>query len=636
MTIGGAWDPAVTLNTYVTAGDTPPRCFLGLFPSHGYPQGRTRLLHAPTRFPAAIGVPSPHDGRTYAFVDDVAGGQANTVLFATQAFGLVNPAITVPDNVDAMFNWFAANAGEQLMTCVASGTANTVDSPVSAFCWVHPAIIPQLLGQRLTPLELLTNVIQPMDAATRTACAPLVNWAMAAAHRRTNADVASPLCIARDVENPIGSPRWLEWRQEVLKNMLPGLVNPVGLTAAATNITAMMGDLVAEARNTRADAVNARLRAAAPKTVGEHFKPYLTARLLELTSSATEAQLPQVWGAIAEAGGKRERETLDANLREVAQGLDFNHLVPVVTPDLLKKITSLRLAGSNMDNLAEGISPFVLIVADYTSPSSEQAYLDAVRTAQDFDDLIAGNTAANMEDIKTLKSATKVQVPTTYVSARAQLQAFLILIATLLGDRHACTIQLQNWLKNYTNKENFYISRVQREDGAQGPARLLRYIQLNFRAWFMASESATTPAARALIPPLEIASSLNKTEIGDMTWLPLMPFSYHYSQKKVTTPGTEKEDDESNKKKSSQVRNPTVNTRFDDFKSGITQSKFNDLIKKVGAPPTVQRGGKTIPMCASYHLRGTCFSNCSRKADHGSHSKEEDNELYEWCKKAFE
>ena len=84
------------------------------------------------------------------------------------------------------------------------------------------------------------------------------------------------------------------------------------------------------------------------------------------------------------------------------------------------------------------------------------------------------------------------------------------------------------------------------------------------------------------------------------------------------------------------VRNTQMDARFEDFKTGISNNKFNDVIKKVGAPPTVKRGGEDIAMCVSYHLRGACFESCSRKADHGPHSKDENDQLCAWCKKAFE
>ena len=43
-----------------------------------------------------------------------------------------------------------------------------------------------------------------------------------------------------------------------------------------------------------------------------------------------------------------------------------------------------------------------MIIPDYTSPGGEVAYLEALAAAQDYDGLIAGGTAANMDDIKNL------------------------------------------------------------------------------------------------------------------------------------------------------------------------------------------------------------------------------------------
>jgi hypothetical protein len=84
-----------------------------------------------------------------------------------------------------------------------------------------------------------------------------------------------------------------------------------------------------------------------------------------------------------------------------------------------------------------------------------------------------------------------------------------------------------------------------------------------------------------------------------------------------------------------QVCDGKMNPKFEDFWAAINANKFNDVIKKVGPPPSVQRNGKTVPMCASYHLRGSCFDNCGRKEDHVQHRTAEDDKLYNWCKKAF-
>ena len=118
------------------------------------------------------------------------------------------------------------------------------------------------------------------------------------------------------------------------------------------------------------------------------------------------------------------------------------------------------------------------------------------------------------------------------------------------------------------------------------------------------------------------------------TWL-LAPSS-PLADAKANKDKSSKSEESGGKRKAQPVRNLNMESRFEDFKTGIANNKFNDVIKKVGAPPTVKRGGQDVQMCVSYHLRGTCFDTCSCKADHGPHSKDENDELYAWCKKAFE
>ena len=122
-----------------------------------------------------------------------------------------------------------------------------------------------------------------------------------------------------------------------------------------------------------------------------------------------------------------------------------------------------------------------------------------------------------------------------------------------------------------------------------------------------------------------------------MSWLPILPQHYYsITLPKVLDPTTKtKIDDPNSKKKSSQVRNLNLSSCFEEFKTGIASNKFNEVIKKVEAPPAVKHDGKDVPTCVSYHLQGTCFKGCNCKADHSPHSQDEDDALYAWCKKAF-
>ena len=220
------------------------------------------------------------------------------------------------------------------------------------------------------------------------------------------------------------------------------------------------------------------------------------------------------------------------------------------------------------------------------------------------------------------------------------LQAYYIVLLAMLGGTHSVVLTYERFVKTYVNRENFYMGRLQRLDPTAGGARLLRYVQLVMRAWFQGVFDAPDAAGANLVPKPDFMGAVQKLNIGDNSWMPDIPSRYlKKAPAPSPAPGDEKvgpakppRDD----KKQLQVQNKSCNPIFDQFKDKINATKFNDVIKKVGSPPNLKRGGKEIPMCASYHLRGVCWSNCSRRADHAKHSEAEDNELLEWCKEAFE
>jgi hypothetical protein len=74
-------------------------------------------------------------------------------------------------------------------------------------------------------------------------------------------------------------------------------------------------------------------------------------------------------------------------------------------------------------------------------------------------------------------------------------------------------------------------------------------------------------------------AALEKTTLGDMSWLPELPLQYL----KNTNVPTRIPDDP--RAKATQVANPNKNPCFDDFRTGISKTKFNDAIRRVGEPP---------------------------------------------------
>ena len=186
------------------------------------------------------------------------------------------------------------------------------------------------------------------------------------------------------------------------------------------------------------------------------------------------------------------------------------------------------------------------------------------------------------------------------------------------------------FVTRFTNKKSFCISCLRVADNVAGPAWLVCCMQLQTRAWFLDVASCTAVASVAA-PNFNRAWRL--TTAGNMSWLPAVPLSHQ--SPKTGTGGPGAAGINKNKKKPKQVCDAIPSTDFEDFKTRITKAKFNEVIKKVGSPPKVKRDGKDINMCILWHLRGLCNSNCPHKADHGTHTKEDDDTLCVWCQKAF-
>ena len=244
-------------------------------------------------------------------------------------------------------------------------------------------------------------------------------------------------------------------------------------------------------------------------------------------------------------------------------------------------------------------------------------------------------TGVSLSDLKTVKNTNAV-VPETPGLARAMLKSFHIMLVALLGEQHNLVKQSWTFLTALDQKENFYFDRLQKADGKYGPARLLRFFHLHIRAWFLEAWNAPDHETARAVPVPPFHRPLRLMVVDDMTWLPMLPQQRIKHTLSLPVRQNDGKRQKSSPAAASQVANPKRNKKFEDFSTNINATKFNDAIAKVGPPPSIHRNGQQVQMCASYHLRGNCRTTCARAADHATHSPEEDQQLYEWCTKAFE
>lgn len=627
----GTWDADRKLQDIVGL-EGEPNAYIGLFEDQVHPEGRIRLLHCPQRYNGTLGRPTTLDGKVFAILDEIAGNYATFVRFPADAMAICADTDVPGTIADAAARWMAS-PNAHVLDPVATNRGRTAKAPY--LMHVPATYIPLFMGRQLTPRDLVQEVLPEVENDGRVGQMQVfVDWCLIAGTAESVGGDHSCLLLD-ELGAPVADAPFLEWTRRTIARMLPD-VAAAGMNAtnaAASRIANIMTDVLAEQRAQRQDAQDARERDRSPRTVGEFFKEHATNKLMQLARVGTEEELPDLWAQVASATNKRDREAIEICLREIANELHIPELCPVVTPSLAKKVTSLRLAGTNLEDLEEGVNPFVMVIMDHSTESGEAAYQAAIEATHDYDDLMAGSGRADLTDLKTIKNS-KVLIPETFELARAMLQAFKIVLIALLGEIHPVVVEYDRFLTAYINRESFYVGRLRRADGALGPARLLRYVQLAMRAWFQGVwEAPSVNAAEAVrTPPLR--EVLDKMMMGDLSWLPVLPNRYVQTRTPAGNTDTGKDPP---KTKSTQVLNRNRNPRFDDFKLGIQRTKFNDAIRHAGtAPPNVTRNGEQVPMCASYQLRGSCFSNCSRSATHNKLSDAESDALYEWCKLAFE
>ena len=84
----------------VSCGIDSPNAYVGLFDYPGEPMGRSVLFHAVALFPTAPGLPTPWDGKAFAFIQDVVDTEIVTASVLARYFtrGPNDPYINVPNN----------------------------------------------------------------------------------------------------------------------------------------------------------------------------------------------------------------------------------------------------------------------------------------------------------------------------------------------------------------------------------------------------------------------------------------------------------------------------------------------------------------------------------------------------------
>jgi hypothetical protein len=162
----------------------------------------------------------------------------------------------------------------------------------------------------------------------------------------------------------------------------------------------------------------------------------------------SEADLLELWPVIA-ALDKRDHLTIDPVINTVAQDSGQPEHASIITPELAKRLVSLRLSGDNMEDLVDGLQPFAFTIRDYSTQDSEDDACDGRRRVEEYDMLTAGSTSTTLQDVQTLRSSGKAMVRRDFRQCRALLQAQNNMTRAVLGVTHPVTLTFHQFLTAY-------------------------------------------------------------------------------------------------------------------------------------------------------------------------------------------
>lgn len=273
--------------------------YVGLFQDPDHPPGSTRLVHAPRRFAAKIGVSSPYVYECFAILDDVTSGLVQVVEFGEEFFACTGK-INVPTSGEAALAMWLENLDIDLLPAP-KNTNNKDLIRVTKVMYVPAKYIDLFMGRRLTPRQLMEE-IYPVLAGDEglSDLKPLAQWMMACGMATSPEKTSSPVLLP-DVKTPVADANFLSWTKSFLDRTLPGLCTGGGTVGTDTTTDHMVG-IVAQLLQEQQNTVT-RTSTRGARSVSDYFKPQLTAKLMILCDVEVETDLPEVWSDIATSGG---------------------------------------------------------------------------------------------------------------------------------------------------------------------------------------------------------------------------------------------------------------------------------------------------------------------------------------------
>jgi hypothetical protein len=598
------------------------------------------MVHRPFAITPLLGDPQPE--QVYCFLGDVSEMVPPQVAyFPTDAFeACANVRVPTEDVLDG-----AITAENPICGPYAEGEVGTEVVAVRRIMYLPPMFVPLALAHaRMSPYEaweIIGGAVrnEADDTDTDTTIEDyrvLLNWLRVACTYTTGNVLAT--AYTESLTFPVHLDASLRDKiKAVLRADVPGYgtYTPTNEAATVSAINALTTRIV-EAN----DAAAQREQRAKEKTPNDYYGEGLVI-LLRVCHVATSAELPKLWHMIAQSTKRNERTVIEETFRAVADSLNLLPFVPHVSPAFAKKLVTLAFSHYDVDDLEEGIHPFLATFKD------QRARAEARHITNLYDDVMMG-AGAQLSDLAALRAAEKVGVPLDLISVGYTYQGFRVVLHSMFGPSHVLTQAYDRFLSAFLRDEH-YIATVLPTMAT--PGQLVRHTQIRVSNWF--TMQVQHPER---VPVPDFTDMLTKIRHQE-PWAPRMPAAYDYHPQAprgpvrftpasptpptvaapttappvvpLTVPNASPAPG-----RGTRVNNPSYHADFLSFKTlGLPLKQVRD--KATSANKPIPKNTKGTEHCLSFHVNGFCWDNCSRKEDHRTHSNHEHKALVDWCKVCY-
>ena len=580
-----------------------------------------QVVHRPSVLRSPLSRNDPD--QLFAFLGDVRGTQPpQLVLWPGSAFSSTNNIAVISNQ--AIDLALAADASLELLGPFNAGDVGVTVVATRPLMYLPAKYVPIMIGQIWSPRQAwdtLSGAIRNEVPQAQRELEPLLNWLKASLIRFDNTDVVATTKTSPNAPVPLTN-RHQDHAAAVLARDLPTPVAAPGVGGLEPLVGAV-NQLTAEVVQTRNDEA-ARRANASHRTAQQHYGQAIDV-LLRTCQAGSQRSLPPIYELIANSTKKTLRVNLQQHLQAVASNLGLGHYVPIVTPDLANKLSTANFYHHDVNNLEEGIQPFM------TPAWSIQQKEDLVAMVQAHDALQEG-ASTSLQDILALRAIAKVAPPMTLLQTQHTLHAYRILLHTMLGAEHNHVLAFADFLHQLVQAFPEFEARSLQK--AYFCMRLVRYVQIRASNWFNLQVNSTVA-----IPPPEYSDMIARIRNQDMSWEPLIPRRYLPPSPPTKPPGTKNPAPEGGttpqKEASNNQRERILNKEYDKtyqpFKDkgfSLQQVRAHGRTENDPVPPN----DDGVEMCICFHVLGYCWTNCKRLGDHRPQKPAEKEKLVQWCK----